>query len=135
MLWTNVTQKKRADLLETLEKILQESPHLVKIFVSSRDDQDIVCHLEDYPNLKIESHRNKNNIISFVTAETQRLVKSRQLLRFSSDKDELKKAIIDQVTKGAGGMYVIVPGHNFYIFNANELGFAGLVCNCSICAS
>lgn len=37
--------ERRADLLETLETILRESPHLVKIFVSSRDDQDIVCHL------------------------------------------------------------------------------------------
>jgi len=35
----------RADLLETLETILQESSSMVKIFVSSRDDQDIVCHL------------------------------------------------------------------------------------------
>jgi hypothetical protein len=101
--------ERRADLLETLETILRESPHLVKIFVSSRDDQDIVCHLKDYPNLDITSDRNMDDIASFVRAETQDLIKKRKLLRYSNDKDKLEKLIVDQVTKGASGMYVFVP--------------------------
>jgi hypothetical protein len=98
--------EKRADLLEVLEIILRESTQLVKIFVSSRDDQDIVCHLKDYPNLEIASERNMADIISFVKAETRRLITRRKLLRFSSNKEELEKVIVDQVTKGTGGMYV-----------------------------
>ena len=100
--------EKRTDLLEMLETVLRESSHLVKIFVSSRDDQDIVCHLKDYPNLEIASDRNKDDIVSFVTAETRKLITKRKLLRFSSKKYELEKIIIDQVTNGTSGMYVVV---------------------------
>jgi hypothetical protein len=96
--------EKRDDLLEALEEILQRSSQLVKIFVSSRDDQDIVCHLQDYPNLELESNKNMDDIASFVRAETEDLIKRRKLLRFSTKKEELKISIIDKVTKGASGM-------------------------------
>jgi hypothetical protein len=43
--------ERRADLLEIFESILRESSNLVKIFVSSRDDQDISQCLENYPTL------------------------------------------------------------------------------------
>ncbi|KFY32484.1 hypothetical protein V493_00153, partial [Pseudogymnoascus sp. VKM F-4281 (FW-2241)] len=95
----------RTDLLETLEKVLKESSRLVKIFVSSRDDQDIVCHLQDYPNLGISSDRNMDDITLFVKVETQNLMKRKKLLRFSTNKEELEEMIVDQVTKGANGMF------------------------------
>ena len=97
--------EKRADLLEALETILRESTQIVKIFVSSRDDQDIACRLKDYPNLEISSDRNLDDIVSFVRAETRSLITRRKLLRFSTSKDELEEVIIDQVTKGTAGMY------------------------------
>ncbi|KIM92814.1 hypothetical protein OIDMADRAFT_107066 [Oidiodendron maius Zn] len=97
--------EKRADLLEALETILRESTQMVKIFVSSRDDQDIVCHLNDYPNLEISSDRNLDDVVSFIRAETRSLITRRKLLRFSSNKDELEEVIIDQVTKGTAGMF------------------------------
>jgi hypothetical protein len=97
---------KRADLLETLEKILEDSPQLVKIFVSSRDDQDLVCHLQHYPNLEIASDRNKDDIAAFVRAETERLVKRKRLLRNSEARarEELKELIMNRVIEGADGM-------------------------------
>jgi citrate lyase synthetase len=48
-----------------------------------------------------------DDIASFVRAETQDLIRSRQLLRFSINKEELKETVIEQITKGAGGMYVL----------------------------
>jgi hypothetical protein len=96
--------KRRADLLETLEEILQESSNLVKIFVSSRDDQDIVLHLRDYPNLELSSDKNMDDITSFVRAETHNLIKRRKLLALSSNMESLKTEIIDKVTEGAKGM-------------------------------
>ena len=45
-----------------LEHLLQESPCIVKIFVSSRDDQDIVCKLRNYPTLDLSSDRNSEDI-------------------------------------------------------------------------
>ena len=99
--------EKRGDLLESLETILKESSSLVKIFVSSRDDQDIVWHLQNYPNLELSSDKNKGDITSFVRAETQSLIQKRKLLHLSSNKEELKEIIIEQVTKGANGMSVL----------------------------
>lgn len=96
--------ERRADLLESLEEILQESTSLVKIFVSSRDDQDIVLHLRHYPNLELSSDKNKDDITSFVRAETHDLIRRRKLLKYSSNKENLKAEIIKQVTKGADGM-------------------------------
>jgi hypothetical protein len=94
----------RDNLLQVLENILEESSCLTKIFVSSRDDQGIVCQLEDYPNLKIDSNRNMHDIAFFVQIETQSLIKTRKLLRFSESKESLKEIIISQVTDGAKGM-------------------------------
>ncbi len=87
-----------------IESILQDSLGLVKIFVSSRDDQDIFCTLREYPNLDIVSDRNTVDIESFVRIETERLVRKRRLLRNSTAREELKALIIDRVSKGADGM-------------------------------
>ncbi|KAH8589487.1 hypothetical protein B0O99DRAFT_333678 [Bisporella sp. PMI_857] len=95
----------RADLLETLEAVLRESSNLVKIFVSSRNDQDIVLHLQNYPNLELSSDRNNNDIALFVRAETKDLIRKRKLLHLSINKSELQEAIVEQVTKGANGMF------------------------------
>lgn len=97
---------KRADLLEAFETILQESSNLVKIFVSSRDDQDIMLHLQRYPNLDIRSDRNSDDIARFVKAEVERLVEKRKLLRYTQDekKQEMKELIVDKVIVGATGM-------------------------------
>ena len=95
---------KRADLLENLEIILQQSSNLIKVFVSSRDDQDIVFHLQDYPNLEIASDRNRDDIVAFARAEVKDLVKKKKLLRYSLAKEELMELIIDNVIKGAAGM-------------------------------
>ncbi|KAF9891898.1 hypothetical protein FE257_002861 [Aspergillus nanangensis] len=95
----------RGDLLESLEMILQNSPTLVKIFVSSRDDQDIVCHLANYPNLELSSDRNSHDINRFVEFETERLIKGSKLLRYSANKDELKALIICNISNGADGMF------------------------------
>jgi hypothetical protein len=94
----------RHELLVALEEVLQNSSRLVKIFVSSRDDQDIVYRLQNCPNLVLASDRNMDDIASFVRAEAQDLIRRGKLLRFSNKKEELKERIIDQVTKGADGM-------------------------------
>ena len=96
--------EKRSELIEVLEKILQSSPKLIKIFVSSRDDRDIVCGLRNYPNLEISSDRNRDDIARFVRNEVQELLRRRKVLQYSHDKKELEKLIIDKVTKGAAGM-------------------------------
>lgn len=94
----------RQDLLDAMEFILQQSPSLIKIFISSRDDQDIVYKLQEYPSLELSSDRNSSDIAKFVEHETSSLVAKGNLLRFSRMKEELQQKIIEKVTNGAGGM-------------------------------
>jgi hypothetical protein len=95
---------KRRDLLKALEKILQESSGLVKIFVSSRDDHDIVSRLQHYPNLEIKSDRNSDDIAVFVKEQTERLINEGELLQYSESQTEMKDLIVKWVIKGASGM-------------------------------
>lgn len=94
----------RKDLLAAIEFLLRESPRLVKIFVSSRDDQDIMYKLQGYPNLELSSDRNSGDIAKFVESETSRLIESGDLLRFSSTRQELQQKIIRDIVSGAAGM-------------------------------
>ena len=95
----------RQSLLDGFEHILKESAGLVKIFVSSRNDQDIVYTLRDYPNLDISSDRNTADIEAYVKTETEKLVKTGQLLRNSRAKGQMTASIIDHVSSGADGMF------------------------------
>ncbi|KAF1946986.1 hypothetical protein EJ02DRAFT_331027, partial [Clathrospora elynae] len=95
----------RLDLLQALEHVLQDSSSLVKVFISSRDDQDIVLSLSNYPNLEIDSQRNSDDIAKFVKVEVERLTQARKLLRHSNSQAEMKTLVIDKVTEGAAGMF------------------------------
>lgn len=98
--------EKRDILLDAIEGLLQNSSlGLLKVFLSSRDDQDIVCTLREYPNLDLVSSRNSADIEAFVREETDKLVKKRRLLRNSHAKEALKALIIDEVSRGADGMF------------------------------
>lgn len=96
----------RQSLLDAFEEILRESAGLVKIFFSSREDQDIVWLLRDYPNLNITSSRNTQDIESFVRTGTKKLVKNGRLLRNSQVRGEMQELVIDRVSEGAAGMSV-----------------------------
>ena len=96
--------EKRYELLEALEQVLQDSSSLVKIFISSRDDQDISFCLHHYPNLEINSQRNSDDIARFVKDQTERLVQKRKLLRYSTSQKEMKEVITSKVIEGAAGM-------------------------------
>ena len=95
----------RQSLLDAFEHILKESLGLVKIFVSSRNDQDIVCALRSYPNMGISSDRNTADIEAYVETETMKLVKNGQLLRNSRAKDKIAASIVQHVSGGADGMF------------------------------
>ncbi|KAI1864951.1 uncharacterized protein JN550_008497 [Neoarthrinium moseri] len=95
----------RRQLLDCLEYILLESTTLVKIFVSSRDDQDIVCKLQVYPGLELSSRLNSKDITYFVKSETDQLIARGQLLRSSTSRIELSAKIVEDVTDGAQGMF------------------------------
>ena len=98
--------EERELLLDTIESLLQDSSlGLLKVFLSSRDDQDISCTLREYPNLDLVSSRNSADIEAFVREETDRLVRKQRLLRNSRAKESLKVLIIEEVARAADGMF------------------------------
>ncbi|KAL4902057.1 hypothetical protein BDW74DRAFT_181216 [Aspergillus multicolor] len=74
--------------------------------VTRRDDQDLVCHLEKFPNVPLTSENNSDDIHHLVKTETEKLIRRRQLLRFSHNKDEMKEMIVDKISEGADGMFL-----------------------------
>ena len=104
MLSINAIQKKKTNLLKTLKTILQESSRLVKLFVSSRDNQNIIYHLQNYPNLNIASNRNINNITSFIKDKTQNLIRKKKLLQYNNNQKKLIESIINKITKRANNI-------------------------------
>jgi hypothetical protein len=74
------------------------------MFVSSRDDHDIVFRLQRYPNLEIKSDRNGNDIAAFVMDRTEQLIEDGELLQYSDSQTEMKELIVNQVIEGASGM-------------------------------
>lgn len=95
--------EKRKRFLHSLQTIISDSSSLVKIFVSSRDDSDIVLRLEDVPNLSIEAKDNEEDIQKFVQQEITRCIKDKELLRGKVD-EKLKEKIIASLTNGSQGM-------------------------------
>jgi len=96
----------RQSLLDAFEEILQESAGLVKVLVSSRDDQDIVWRFRDSPNFNITSNRNTQDIENYVRTETEKLVEKGRLLRHSRARNKMQELVIDRVSQGADGMLV-----------------------------
>lgn len=95
---------KRRRFLDALETIIKFSSGLVKIFVSSRDDNDIVRRLDGVPNLWIEAKDNKDDIERFVESEIARCIESGELLDGVVD-NGLQGKIIESLTQGSQGMY------------------------------
>ncbi|KAI9827412.1 MAG: hypothetical protein M1819_006953 [Sarea resinae] len=83
---------RRFDLLSALGRVMKESANLVKIFVSSRDDTDIVIGLKGFPNIFINADDNSGDIIDFIDSE-------------------LERTILNSLVSGAGGMYNILRSY------------------------
>lgn len=93
----------RKEFLRALKKLTRDSTSTIKIFVSSRDDDDIVLELKDEPNVNIEPSDNKGDIQRFVVGEVTKRIKDKELLRGNVSK-ELKQTVVRNVVDGAQGM-------------------------------
>ncbi|KAL2796649.1 hypothetical protein BJX66DRAFT_134296 [Aspergillus keveii] len=96
----------RGEILDVLTDILQHLSTLVKLFVSSRDDQDIVYQFKGYPYLELSSDKNSADIVHFVRSETDKLIARKLLLRSTSNKSDMRNAIVAKVSQDANGMQV-----------------------------
>ena len=98
---------RRHELIKALDLLLQKSAHLVKVFVSSRDDIDIALKLEKHPNIYINVDDNEDDIERFIRGEIEKAQNDRRLLKGTISPD-LKRLMIRNLISKAGGMYVIL---------------------------
>ena len=96
---------RRHQLLMALDDIIQHSTSLVKVFISSRDDKDIVSRLEHSPNVFINASDNIEDIKHFVRLEVERSIEDRKLLSGEVSED-LKHLMMSTLIDQADGMYV-----------------------------
>ena len=94
---------RRGELLDALSTIIRDSASLVKVFVSSRDDGDIVCQLADLPNVFIQASDNKADIERFVRTQLAEAIQKKRLIR-GNVSEQLKGQIIETLIDGAQGM-------------------------------
>jgi hypothetical protein len=94
---------RRNELLLAFDEIIHNSANVVKMFVSSRDDQDIVCYLENSPNVFIHASDNGEDIERFVRDEVDKSIVKKKLLS-GNVSEELKSDIIRNLIEGAQGM-------------------------------
>lgn len=83
--------------------IIQLSASLVQIFVSSRDDGDIVCQLANSPNVFIRACDSQNDIERFVHTKVTEAIQMKRLLK-GKVSEELETRITDALVDGAQGM-------------------------------
>lgn len=93
----------RYKLLTALDKIITESASLVRVFVSSRNDGDIVCQLEDSPNIFIRASDNSADIARYVQDQVSEAIKKKRMAK-GKVSPEMKERIISTLIEGAQGM-------------------------------
>lgn len=95
----------RGELFDALEQIVQESQNVVKLFVSSRTDGDIVERFEQHSKVRIDDLLNHDDIQRFIEHEVAKSIRTKKLLR-GKVSPSLRDDIIKTLSKKANGMYV-----------------------------
>ena len=92
-------RQEREHLLDALSKIMKESSGIVKVFISSRDDMDIVRSLAGGPNVLISAKNNQDDITTFVNIEVDKKIQQKRLLAGHVSENlrrKIKKVLCDQ---------------------------------------
>ena len=93
----------RHKLLQALDLLVQNSPHVVKIFITSRDDIDIVMRLQKSPNIYVSARENGADINQFVDTIVQKAISDGRLLNGNISLD-FQAHIIESLARKAQGM-------------------------------
>lgn len=94
----------RHDLFCALRTIVKTTSALVKIFLSSRNDDDIELEFGSERTISINVRDNAADIELYVRTEVDRCITERLLLKGKID-NALKDLVISRLIERAGGMY------------------------------
>ena len=92
-------RQEREHLLDALSQIMKESSGTVKVFISSRDDMDIVRSLAGGPNVLISAASNQDDIATFVNIEVDKQILMKRLLAghvSETLRHKIKQVLCDQ---------------------------------------
>jgi len=98
-----VQPKSRYELVKALQQISRDSGSVVKIFATSRDDDQVLSLLTDASTLRIDAEKNRADMENFVHDHVALAINNRRLLGgdvSSKLQADLSQALID----GAGEM-------------------------------
>ena len=98
-----VQESRRYELLDALIQITKESANIVKVFVTSRNNNNIFALLADIPRICIYSHNSRVDMELFVRYHVALAVRSRRLLD-GNVTDNLQKDLVQALLDGSGEM-------------------------------
>lgn len=92
-------------LFDALEQIVQESQNVVKLFVSSRTDGDILERFEQHSKVRIDDLVNHDDMQRFIKHKVAESIGTKKLLR-GKVSPSLRDHIMKTLSEKANGMYV-----------------------------
>ena len=95
--------EERSDLFDALERIVQASDNVVKVFVSSRRDGDIVERFDQCAQVRTGDHMSKHDMERFILHKVTEAITTRKILR-GKVSPSLRDDIIKTLTERADGM-------------------------------
>ncbi len=105
--------EERDKIMDALSLIVKKSGGaLVKFLISSRDDVSLgVLPTRNQSEIHVEENRNQQDINGYVKAQLSRLIQQNRLRILGSKRlpKGLQAKIIDRLSQGAQGMYVLSP--------------------------
>jgi hypothetical protein len=107
------------DLITAFKTLTTESPNVVKILISSREDADIAKELNDSASIFASAIDNSIDIELFVAEKVNLAITSRRLLDGSVSED-LKNHITHALLDGANGMFLWPAMQLEYLSDRNK---------------
>lgn len=100
-----VDKDTRIDLLKCLNKVIKTSKNVVKIFVTTRMDQDILAQFKIFPRIELQPDDNVGDINEFIRAKVESAIDD-SLLLHGDVSIELKEEMYNVLHQRCKGKYV-----------------------------
>jgi hypothetical protein len=101
-------QGSRTDRQDLLDKLMAAENGNIKVFLSSRGDEDIRRQLQTYPTIILDASKNGLDIRRFIELEVDDLMRKKGW----GDDDKLRNEIVTAVNDRGKGMFVLLT-HGF----------------------
>ncbi|KAF7931270.1 hypothetical protein EAE99_003741 [Botrytis elliptica] len=98
----------RYSLIESLKTIIDESASVVKVFISSRRDNDIVSQFDESPCISIQPGNISNDIENYVKKEVSEAIEKKRIVKgklIPEEKKKIEQQITQALIDGSQGMF------------------------------